>query len=258
MTATAPLPAQGAPIGGQLREYTIRRGTVTRTVVYPSSPMMDGVVSSVLEGEYHFLPFVAAYERPVIVDVGANVGTTAMVFGTLYPHAVIHAVEPSRSALPFLEHNAARATGVHVHRHGLFDRTMVARLYVGKEATVTSSLGESGFNTAEYDEVPLVRATEFVEREGIEEIALLKIDTEGAELPILRDLDHRLHHVGAIMLEYHSEHDRLEIDSLLRDRFTLFQGAAICPHRGTLTYAAHHHVAGTPQAGLEIKPIVLD
>ena len=84
----------------------------------------------------------------------------------------------------------------------------------------------------------LRRASTFFEEHNVDRVKLLKLDTEGAELPILRDLGLWLERVQAIALEYHAEEDRLEIDRLLSRRFALVQGRVHFLHRGTLVYVA--------------------
>ena len=79
---------------------------------------------------------------------------------------------------------------------------------------------------------------------GVEQLSLLKIDTEGAEIPILEDVEPFLDRVGAVFLEYHSERDRLEIDRMLSRRFALCHASVSLVHRGALAYVAKHIIAG--------------
>jgi hypothetical protein len=71
---------------------------------------------------------------------------------------------------------------------------------------------------------------------NIESISVLKVDTEGLELPILRALGNNLLKTDVIYLEYHSERDRRDLDHLLADRFVLFASQATEPDRGTVCY----------------------
>ena len=78
---------------------------------------------------------------------------------------------------------------------------------------------------------------------GISRIGLLKLDTEGSEVPILRDLEDFLDRIDAVFLEYHSEADRLEIDRILSSRFDLCKATIDLVHRGTLAYVAKAIIA---------------
>jgi hypothetical protein len=53
---------------------------------------------------------------------------------------------------------------------------------------------------------------------GLDEVDVLKIDTEGAEVGILQALGPRLARVRVAMLEYHTPEDRRRIDTLLPGR----------------------------------------
>src|SRR5262249_3974511 len=122
--------------------------------------------------------------------------------------------------------------------YGLLDRDGRARLHHGLENSTTNSLSASWHNGDGSEEVAIRRASAFLAEQGIDRVSLLKIDTEGAEVPILRDLAEVLERTDAVQLEYHSEDDRLEIDKLLSDRFLLYAAQADHAHRGTLTYVA--------------------
>lgn len=75
-----------------------------------------------------------------------------------------------------------------------------------------------------------------LEESGVDRISILKVDTEGMELPILRALEEALADVEVIHLEYHSDEDRRELDALLSGSHVLFTSRASEPDRGTVTY----------------------
>jgi hypothetical protein len=81
---------------------------------------------------------------------------------------------------------------------------------------------------------------------GVDRISVLKIDTEGCEVPILTDIAAMLPKVDILYLEYHSEQDRREIDAMLARDFTLGTAHAKHPHRGVLMYMANRMLAGVP------------
>jgi hypothetical protein len=81
---------------------------------------------------------------------------------------------------------------------------------------------------------------------GAGESMILKLDTEGCEVPILRDVSAVLGGVDLLYVEYHSEEDRLAIDDLLRGQMMLAVGRAMMPHRGTSVYVARHLVERYP------------
>jgi hypothetical protein len=68
---------------------------------------------------------------------------------------------------------------------------------------------------------------------------IIKIDAEGSELPILRELKEAglLQRPSAILLEYHSEEDAEKITALLTEvGFRVHDRRPRCPNRGELKF----------------------
>jgi len=65
---------------------------------------------------------------------------------------------------------------------------------------------------------------------------IIKIDTEGCELPILSALSECVRATKVLYLEYHSEEDRIAIDEMLRPTHILYSGNVQFPHRGEFVY----------------------
>src|SRR5262245_45720652 len=73
---------------------------------YPNSVYMRNVFLGILQGkEYPILP-LPDYKPTTIVDVGANVGATAVFFHYAYPGARIYCYEPSAENYQCLAANA--------------------------------------------------------------------------------------------------------------------------------------------------------
>jgi FkbM family methyltransferase len=222
--------------------HHIEAGDRVYTLHYPESPQMRVVIEHLFGlVDYPRIECLGAMPG-AIVDIGANIGATALLFRLLYPNAPIYAFEPSPSTYAYLKENAAQVENLRTFNVGLFDRDAETRLYTGA-ISVTSSVSSSVFNGASSESIVLLRASRALEELGVEDIALLKIDTEGAEVAILRDLEHRLDRIAAIAVEYHSEQDRREIDNLLASRFAVYTSHAERPHLGTVIYVAKEIIA---------------
>jgi FkbM family methyltransferase len=197
---------------------------------------MRAIVQGILEGrEYPVLRLPDGPPR-VILDIGANVGATAVFFHAAYPEARILGYEPSAENYVWLAANTRGLPGVEVYPYGLFDRDTECPLYAGESQCAQHSVVPNGGTSSRHEVVRLRRAaTELAER-GITEVSLLKVDTEGCELPILRDLLAALTRVDAVAVEYHSEEDRRALDDLLAERFLLLSAQAGQLHQGRLTY----------------------
>lgn len=137
----------------------------------------------------------------VIVDVGANVGMSAVYFAQRYPEAKVIAIEPEPGNFNILSSNAKLfRTIVPIHA-GLWNRDGFIAIQDG---------GHGSWGMRVSDEINpsavLVRSLKFttlLAEYGIEQIDLLKIDAEGAECEILEDFSGWISRVNVICAELH-------------------------------------------------------
>lgn len=195
-------------------------------------------VREILGGQAY--PVVQGLTRPpaVILDAGANIGTTCVYFSQAYPGATIVAVEPHPENFQLLERNTAHLPNVVRHQLALGDRDGTATLYDGATNAGTASLTANVDTAATGHTVRVADSAAFLGAVGVSAVDVLKLDTEGAEWPILRSLAGILPGVAVIYLEYHNDHDRRRIDEALAPTHLLFAGRIIAPHRGELVYVA--------------------
>jgi FkbM family methyltransferase len=143
----------------------------------------------------------------VIIDLGANIGAATLTWASQSEKVTVHAYEPSPKTNQTLKEN--------ILANNLGARVSVYNEAVGREKgtiqlrtdlpsmEVTSfvdSLSAAGTCTT----VPMVDLNEVIRRAGGDEIALLKIDTEGAEADILEGASPgTLRLIKQMVLEYH-------------------------------------------------------
>jgi FkbM family methyltransferase len=193
------------------------------------------VSEAILNGEvYCAFPDLAPVD--VIVDIGANVGAATVFFKKTYPNAAIYSFEPGPEPFDLLQSNTSYYRDIHCINYGLFDIDATVKLYIGKNDHVTTSIYQNNLVTSEFNEKKLRKASLLFETLGIKSIDILKIDTEGCEVNILRNMVSYLTAVKVMYVEYHSELDRILIDVILRKTHTLYNSKAESPHRGDLTY----------------------
>jgi FkbM family methyltransferase len=186
-----------------------------------------------------------AYAPRGIVDIGANVGAFAILMAGAFPNTPIHCFEPASENLQYLRANTAQTPLITVHPVALSDQSGEANLYHGNYQSMQHSLFRSIETTERFERVRVQRASEAMK--AIEP-SILKIDTEGRELTILRDLGESLERVDFLYVEYHAESDRRDIDSLL-EGFTLGASNAPIPHRGMNLYYSNQIMGRYPQFG---------
>jgi FkbM family methyltransferase len=193
-------------------------------ITYPIVPLVSGVAT--------------------VVDVGANIGAASVYFAMAYPDAQVYALEPGSSPLSLLRQNVMSLPNVKVFPFGLHSSEKTLTLFHGKSDSVESSLSSSSRTGSTNEQIRLMGAYQFLSERGIDKIDVLKIDTEGCEVPILRSLETYLPEVKVLYVEYHSERDRRLIDGILTETHVLWRGHATLAYRGEFCYLKRGLVPG--------------
>ncbi|MDX2097116.1 MAG: FkbM family methyltransferase [Leptolyngbyaceae cyanobacterium bins.59] len=159
----------------------------------------------------------------VVVDIGANQGFFACY--AAHHQAKVYAFEPFPESLQTLKAN--------LERNGLGDRVIAEPWAIGaREGTVKLFYGNDiggGMNTTQPDfvqitqmdcqgnlEVPCYTLPQVIEKFGLERIRLCKLDCEGSELDILKQLGpEQLRRIDAFVLEYHPGYELADLMQLL-------------------------------------------
>jgi FkbM family methyltransferase len=213
---------------------------------FPKGELLRTLIGRILSGQEYPILTLPEFRPAVIVDIGANVGATALFFHSHYPEAEIHCFEPSSLCHGCLARNTATFPTIHDHHLGLYDRDCETVLYEGHGQPAQNSV-VSGPGTEEHGEtIRLAAAGPALDALGLDEISILKLDTEGCEVPILESLGPRIDKTDLIYVEYHNEDDRRTIDTMLTDRFVLFAARADRLHVGTMVYLARHWLVRVP------------
>jgi FkbM family methyltransferase len=171
-----------------------------------------------------------------IVDIGANVGAATVMLAASYPLASVHAFEPGPTPRSLLTGNVAPLGRVTVHPFGLGGKDEECKLYRSRWDPMSASVLPSAENTTDYDVIQIRRATDALNEAGVTTIDVLKIDTEGCEVPVLLDIAELVRKTRVIYLEYHCDADRRRIDAMLEPSHVLSHASAQHPHRGDVSY----------------------
>jgi len=135
--------------------------------------------------------------RPLIIDGGSNIGVSILYFKRLYPDARIIGFEPDPSIFQMLNQNISRNAlqGVEVHEVGLGSESGVTTFVADNSAS--GQFGESE-NSIQVRVEPL---SKYIDGP----VDFLKLNIEGQELAVLRDLEAtgKLRQVREIVIEYH-------------------------------------------------------
>jgi FkbM family methyltransferase len=158
--------------------------------------------------------FKAASHRPVILDCGSNIGMSILYFKTLYPDCVIVAFEPDKKTFELLKENIARnkLRDVTLVNRAVSDRTAPADFY--SDPDLPGSLAMSTDPARGLKTKMIIESTTLSDHIHAE-VDFLKMDIEGAEQDVLRELSrhNKLRMVKEMIFEYH-HHARPDEDAL--------------------------------------------
>lgn len=182
-------------------------------------------LQSVFDGEYD----VPLRTPPALVlDIGANCGAFSAYARKEWPDARIIAYEPQPDMCAMMEENCA-PYGIELIRKAVRIEAGWATLKLGKNNPGEASFFELGEQTENVIPVECEAASVLPCAD------LVKIDTEGSELEILKGLD--TSNTKAIVLEYHRAEDRDKIKDLLNSRgFLVNSERERTPDRGILKF----------------------
>ena len=145
-------------------------------------------------GEDWIISFVKsriASTRPVIIDVGANVGdyASAVIDSFGRKNITVFCIEPSPATFQILSKKLPEDGNIRLYNMGFSDKAGTAKLYSNGEGEGAASMFSKHFhigaNAAHIEEVALTTLDEFCQAHDIEKIHFLKMDVEGNELNIL-------------------------------------------------------------------------
>lgn len=142
---------------------------------------------------------IALPKKAEIIDCGANVGLSIIYMKNLYPDAHITAFEPDTKNFSLLEKN--------VQSFGLDNVVLIqeaawianTELSFSNEGTMSSKISDEG-----KVKIKARRLRELINKK----VDFLKIDIEGAEYAVMKDLDGVLHNVNHLFLEYHGNFEQ--------------------------------------------------
>ncbi len=160
---------------------------------------------------------------PYIIDGGANIGLASIYFKLLYPNAKIVAFEPDLEIFNILSSNIMSFgfTDIELVQKGLWnDISKLSFHSEGADAGLITDVNETHNPTESIDVTSLNPYLH-------EPVDLLKLDIEGSETIVLKDIESNLNQVKRIFVEYHSFTNKPQslneiIEILTKAKFRLY------------------------------------
>jgi FkbM family methyltransferase len=164
-------------------------------------------------------PFRRQVPNPLVVDCGANIGVSTFYFKSIAPDAHVLAFEPQPTAFALLEENVRhnRLASVECFPIALAREPGVVTLHTPGPAASGASLHFHGPDWSSTE----VEARRLSNQLGGRHVDFLKLDVEGSEHEILKDLSEAdvLCRVGELAVEFHPRQtdDFVELLQMLSD-----------------------------------------
>ena len=200
------------------REWTIRfrypAPTGSLRLHLRSNNGADAFVhSEVFEHQYYRLPL--RFAPATILDLGANIGFSAIYFARRYPASRIACVEPVPDNVRLLTRNL---------KDNAVEAEVIAAAVDVKDGVVTMERGAADYGhkiavaspSAVWLDVASVSVPSILRRLGWARVGLLKIDIEGHESALLSQACEWLADVDALCVEYHHDFAEAELGRLAR------------------------------------------
>lgn len=150
--------------------------------------------------EDHIYKFYTSKKEPYIIDGGANIGLATIYLKLLYPFSKIVAFEPDSYIFEMLKTN--------IHAFDLKSVELINKGLWTKNTTLSfQSEGADGGLIADIDKKAV--GTQTIEVVSLKPylnktVDFLKLDIEGSETYVLKDIEKQLVNVNRIFVEYHS------------------------------------------------------
>lgn len=177
------------------------------TFYYPHEVEFKKLYDEIFKEHQYYVEFDTL--APKIVDCGGHIGLATMYFKSIYPDAEITVFEPHPSLVKYLhkniEENSLQLIEV-VEKAVWKDEGMVT-VFTDPESEQpwysTTSVIENAWTMREKTkqiEVPAVRLSSYI----TEPIDLLKMDIEGAETEVSKEIQPKLKFVKHLFIEFHA------------------------------------------------------
>ncbi len=188
-------------------------------------------LSAGTELSYDLFSRLSADELEIIFDCGAHKGETAIDFKNRFPLAQIHSFEPIKKSFDELVKSTSVYPQIHCYNFALGDNEETIQIQIQQDSQ-TNSLRKSvtDNNLSNTESIKVQTIDKFMESQNLYSIDLLKIDTEGFEIQVLKGAKNKLENgkikfvlAEATLQEDDSEHTNLNniIDYLKLYNFKL-------------------------------------
>jgi FkbM family methyltransferase len=145
-------------------------------------------------------------ECKTVIDVGANIGLATLYFANTYPKCKIFSVEPVASNFAILQLNTAalrRKKRSQIINAAAWSHD--GEVSLGNPDPGGHDIYQFVEDPAKQQKVQALSMQSIYQRSGFQEVDLLKVDIEGAEVQLLQGDLSWLDHVRVVAIEFHGD-----------------------------------------------------
>lgn len=148
------------------------------------------------KNSFHSQAKILHYDAKVIFDIGANKGVTTNEYLKLFPSAEIHAFEPFRDLFPLWSEIVSKNRNVHFNPVGVSAIRDMVSFNINSNHDTNSILAsvkigaasDASCKTLKTETIEVVSIDEYCSVNNIDKIDIVKIDTQGSELLVLKGM----------------------------------------------------------------------
>lgn len=199
--------------------FSSYRGPVHRTFCLDGLPFYYlGIHKNIMLD--HLISHLNVYKKyyrqvKVVVDVGASFGTFPRITNYFNPQAKFFCIEMARQSFELLKRNTQSQSFTKCFRYAMGDRKQNTKFYFNSDYPEGSLIRSRERSNSS---VNMITLDDFVAGQKITQIDILKVDTEGFELKVIKGADHVLKITDLLILEIDFSYSNLTAVTALLSR----------------------------------------
>ncbi len=200
---------------------------------FPDQVSFAWTYKELFEKKTYFFQTINDDKRPLIIDCGANIGVSLVYFKMIFPECRIIAFEPDPFLFNYLDRNikANNLDGIKIYRKAVWNKETNIEFYQEKSDSGRLSMGaDIAITKSNLIQVDTCLLSQYITGP----VEYLKIDIEGAEWEVIKEIEKKIKFVKRLFIESHSfiskKQDLHKILALLSDnnfRYYLTEGAVV-------------------------------
>lgn len=164
---------------------------------------MQSFVNTFIDPYLEKKPYLS--EVDFVIDAGANIGYTAVLFATWWPESTIISVEPDKENYELTLKNTMSYPNIKVMHAALWNKESILKIEAGQEdGFVVREFGDEGGKVKQQNLTRGVSIQQLLKRYNKSKVDFLKLNIEGSEKEVFSEnYDEWLPNTKTILVELH-------------------------------------------------------